>query len=44
MLQQEEYIKLFKENVIKICKKSTGKKLLNINRNAKKDHRKIAFL
>ena len=41
MLQQEEYTKLLKENVTKTYKKSTRKKLFNINRTSKEITEKL---
>ena len=43
MLQQEEYTKLLKEKVTKTYKKSTRKKLFNINRTAKKIAEKFSI-
>ena len=43
MLQQEEYTKLLKEKVTKTYKKSTHKKLFNINRTAKKIAEKFSI-
>ena len=41
MLQQEEYLKLSKENVTKTYKKSTREKLFNINRTSKEITEKL---
>ena len=41
MLQQDEYTRLLKENITKTYKKSTRKKLFNINRTTKKITEKL---